>query len=34
VLAFLAEALQEIDDEAIAAEIHGRLEGWLARRRK
>jgi Fe-S cluster assembly protein SufD len=34
VLAFLAEALEEIDDEAIAAEIHGRLEGWLARRRK
>ncbi len=34
VLAFLAEALAEIEDEAIAAEIHARLEGWLARRRR
>jgi Fe-S cluster assembly protein SufD len=34
VLAFLAEALAEIEDEAIAAEIHDRLEGWLARRRR
>ncbi len=33
VLAFLAEALAEIEDAAIAADIHGRLEGWLARRR-
>ncbi len=32
-LAFLAEALEEIDDEALAEEIHGRLEAWLARRR-
>ncbi len=34
VLAFLAEALEEIEDEEIAADIHARLEGWLARRRK
>jgi Fe-S cluster assembly protein SufD len=34
VLAFLAEALAEIQDQALAAEIEDRLEGWLARRRK
>ena len=34
VLAFLAEALAEIEDEGLAAEIHARLEAWLARRRK
>ncbi len=34
VLAFLAEALEEIEDETIAADIHTRLEGWLSRRRK
>jgi Fe-S cluster assembly protein SufD len=34
VLAFLAEALAEIEDQALAAEIEDRLEGWLARRRK
>ena len=33
-LAFLAEAIEEIEDEAIAADIHARLEGWLARRRR
>lgn len=33
VLAFLAEALEEIEDEEIAADIRDRLEGWLARRR-
>jgi len=33
VLAFLAEAIEEIDDETIAADIVGRLEDWLARRR-
>ena len=33
VLAFLAEALQEIDDEVIAADILTRLEAWLERRR-
>ena len=33
VLAFLAEAIAEIDDEAIAEDIRSRLEGWLARRR-
>ena len=33
VLAFLAEALAEIEDEGIAAEIQGRLEAWLSRRR-
>lgn len=31
VLAFLAEAIQEIEDEAIAADLRLRLEGWLAR---
>ena len=33
VLAFLAEAIAEIDDEAIADDIRSRLESWLARRR-
>ncbi len=32
-LAFLAEAIDEIEDEAISADILSRLEGWLARRR-
>ncbi|MDC0115918.1 SufD family Fe-S cluster assembly protein [Octadecabacter sp.] len=32
VLAFLAEALEEIDDDALAESIFDRLEGWLARR--
>ena len=32
-LAFLAEAIEEIDDEEIAADITGRLQDWLARRR-
>ena len=31
VLAFLAEAIAEIDDEAIADDIRDRLQGWLAR---
>ena len=31
VLAFLAEAIGEVADEAIAEDIRGRLEGWLAR---
>jgi Fe-S cluster assembly protein SufD len=31
VLAFLAEAIAEIEDEAIADDIRARLEGWLAR---
>ncbi len=31
VLAFLAEAIAEIDDEAIADDIRQRLEGWLSR---
>lgn len=31
VLAFLAEAIQEIADEDIAEDIRGRLERWLAR---
>ena len=31
VLAFLAEAIAEIEDEAIADDIRSRLEGWLAR---
>lgn len=32
-LAFLAEALEEIDDATIAGEIQERLENWLARHR-
>ncbi len=32
-LAFLAEAIQEIDDEAIAEDLVRQLEGWLSRRR-
>ncbi|WP_027258906.1 SufB/SufD family protein [Leisingera aquimarina] len=32
-LAFLAEAVEEIEDADIAADIVSRLEGWLARRR-
>ncbi|NDV00982.1 SufB/SufD family protein [Pseudoroseicyclus tamaricis] len=32
-LSFVAEALEEIEDESIAEEIRTRLEGWLARRR-
>jgi len=34
VLAFLAEALDEVEDEALRADIRDRLDGWLARRRK
>ncbi|MFC7703533.1 Fe-S cluster assembly protein SufD [Plastorhodobacter daqingensis] len=33
VLAFLAEALQEIEDETIAEDVRGRLEAWLLRRK-
>ena len=33
VLAFMAEAIEEIDDEGIAEEITERLYNWLARRR-
>ncbi|MEM6739581.1 MAG: Fe-S cluster assembly protein SufD [Pseudomonadota bacterium] len=33
VLAFLAEAIDEIENEDIAADIVGRLEQWLSRRR-
>ncbi|MFV0361450.1 SufB/SufD family protein [Tropicimonas sp.] len=33
VIAFVAEALDEIEDAAIAADVLARLEGWLARRR-
>lgn len=32
-LAFLAEAVEEIEDENLAADIVNRLEGWLIRRR-
>ncbi|MGL5363384.1 MAG: SufD family Fe-S cluster assembly protein, partial [Bosea sp. (in: a-proteobacteria)] len=31
VQAFLAEAIDEVEDAAIADDIRGRLEGWLAR---
>ncbi len=31
VLAFLAEAIDEVEDEAIAEDIRGRLQGWLGR---
>ncbi len=31
VLAFLAESIAEIEDQAIAEDIRSRLEGWLAR---
>lgn len=34
VLSFLADAIDEIDDEGLKAEIIERLEGWMARRRK
>ena len=30
-LAFLAESVEEVEDEDLAAEITGRLEGWLVR---
>lgn len=33
VLAFLADAIEEIEDEEIAAEVTGRLDAWLTRRR-
>ncbi|WP_371168673.1 Fe-S cluster assembly protein SufD [Aliiroseovarius sp. 2305UL8-7] len=33
VLAFLADAIEEIEDETIAAEINDRLDAWLARHR-
>ncbi len=33
VLAFLAEAIDEIEDERLRADILGRLESWLVRRR-
>ena len=33
VLAFLADAIEEIEDDAIAAEINDRLDAWLARHR-
>jgi len=34
VLSFLADAIAEIEDSAIAADITARLEGWLQRRQK
>ncbi|MEM0945984.1 MAG: SufD family Fe-S cluster assembly protein [Pseudomonadota bacterium] len=33
VLAFVAEAIDEIEDEALADDMRARLEGWLRRRR-
>ena len=32
-LSFLAEALEEIEDDALAEDLRDRLEGWLARHR-
>ncbi|MCX7299868.1 MAG: SufD family Fe-S cluster assembly protein [Rhodobacterales bacterium] len=34
VLAFLAEALEEVEDLRLTEDLRGRLEGWLARRRR
>lgn len=34
ILSFLADAIAEIEDTEIAADIVARLEGWLARRRR
>jgi Fe-S cluster assembly protein SufD len=31
-LAFLAEAVEEIEDDGLKDELTGRLEGWLLRR--
>jgi Fe-S cluster assembly protein SufD len=33
VISFMAEAIDEIEDERLRADIQARLEGWLARRR-
>ena len=32
-LAFLAEAVLEIEDEVLQDEVNGRIEAWLLRRR-
>ncbi len=34
VLAFLAEAMAEIEDDTLAEDVRIRLEGWLARHRR
>jgi Fe-S cluster assembly protein SufD len=34
VLAFVADALAEVEDDRLAEDIRSRLEGWLTRRRK
>ena len=34
ILAFVADALAEVEDERLAEDIRSRLEGWLMRRRK
>ncbi|AZQ67740.1 Fe-S cluster assembly protein SufD [Silicimonas algicola] len=34
VLAFLAEAIDEVEDATISEDIRSRLEGWLSRRRR
>ncbi|MGB5066964.1 MAG: SufD family Fe-S cluster assembly protein [Albidovulum sp.] len=34
VLSFLADAIAEIEDDALAADVVARLESWLARRKK
>jgi Fe-S cluster assembly protein SufD len=33
VMAFLAEAIQEVDDQVLAEDIHDRLAAWMGRRR-
>ncbi|NBT31182.1 MAG: Fe-S cluster assembly protein SufD, partial [Rhodobacteraceae bacterium] len=33
VLAFIDEAIQEIEDQGLADDIRGRLQHWLARHR-
>jgi Fe-S cluster assembly protein SufD len=34
VISFMAEAIDEIEDERLRADIQSRLEAWLARRRR
>ena len=34
IVSFLADAIAEIEDEVLAADVVARLESWLARRKK